>query len=406
MRAEPGQLALVESAMNEVRRAVSLPDSGWLGERPKELPRPAVEWGDPITTKGFEEAKGIVWSAFEQLSNARIGAVDELGVLIPKIDVPNLRWSEKAVLFLADLALQAVTGFLGAAIAQTLAAAGATAMSRGVNTAISDATKGGLRQMVREAMTSSFASEAHAAQAFCHVQRQALLKEKGRNVTSFLNHLEPIRALEERQPGAGVAELELMRQSIAEVTATLAYKAQFDASLAEWLKAMAQSSAGSMEPSDPGKGSNPEAISDFNEFHRGVLHLSATRSLDNPSAPLSFRGASIRGINKELIGRLNRIDRSIGELSLPVQVRTAQFSLGMNESKNVWLTVVSGLMGLTSWDTDPTCRYLYQLAHGDEAADEERLATGAMDGARKIMFEQVAPMKLSELNIQDSGLTR
>jgi hypothetical protein len=63
-------------------------------------------------------------------------------------------------------------------------------------------------------------------------------------------------------------------------------------------------------------------------------------------------------------------------------------------------------MGLTSWDTDPTCRYLYQLAHGDEAADEERLATGAMDGARKIMFEQVAPMKLSELNIQDSGLTR
>jgi Domain of unknown function (DUF4157) len=406
MRAEKGQLDLAEAAMNEVRVAVGLPDSGWLGARPKKEPRPAVERGMRITTKDIRDARLAVMVEYRDLAQKRADGVGSLLTTIPMVDRRDGSWLESTVAILANAALHAVTGFLGGAIAHKLAAAGASAASRGLNTAVNDALKVSLRLAVDREKTSVFASEAQAAGAFCEGQKNVLEKDEYTQGMAYVNSLEPFYELETRQKGAGIAELELLRHSIAEVKETMATDAQYDASLAEWLKVLARASAGPVDRSDPSSASNPEALADFNEFHRGVLHLYGTPDPTNPSAPLAIRGASIRGINNNLIRSLRGIDRSIGELRLPVHLRTAQFALGMNETGHVWLTVVSGLAGLFSWDTTSAYRYLYRRAHRDDEVDEERVKAGAIDGARKLMLEEVAPMKLSDLAIQDSGLIR
>ncbi|HZJ68368.1 MAG TPA: hypothetical protein VFD36_32930, partial [Kofleriaceae bacterium] len=394
-----------EAGMKEVRRAVGLSEDGWLGQRPKEEPRPKAEYGAPITTKNFEDAKDKVWLEYMDLGRRQAAGVKELEQTIPKVDKYDPGWFASVVIFLAEVAMQGATGFLGASIAHRLAAAGATAVSRGVNTAVADAIKGGLRQVIHDKMRSHFASQADAAKAFCQGQIESLDGDGYNQQSTFLNQVDGIRQLESRQKGAGIAELELMRHAIAETKETSAKQTQYEASLVEWLKALSQASAGPADKRDPSKGSSPESIADFNDFHAGSLHIPLQIDRANPRAPVKMGGASIRGVNKELVGSLDKINKTIAELKLPVQAYAQnEFAAGMNESQQVWLTVVSGAMGFGR-DTSGTYRYLYQHAHDDPPPRGDALKAAAIDGARKIMLDEIAPRKLNELHVHDSGLT-
>jgi Domain of unknown function (DUF4157) len=130
MRADSQQLKLVEALMNEVRRAVGLPEEGWLGKRPRDEPLPKMQRGIPITARDFGLASQMVVQEYTALGKARMEGVDELETKIPKVDREDLGWFQEVVVFVAQTALQAATGFLGGAIAHKLAAAGATAASQ------------------------------------------------------------------------------------------------------------------------------------------------------------------------------------------------------------------------------------------------------------------------------------
>jgi hypothetical protein len=405
MRTDNDLLRLAEALMKEVRHTVGLPAEGWLGRRPKEDPKPKAEYGVPITTTNFEDAKDKVWLEYMDLGRRQAAGVKQLEQTIPKVDRYDPGWFAKVVIFLAEVAMQGATGFLGASIAHRLAAAGATAVSRGINTAVADAIKGGLRSVIEDKMRSHFASQADAAKAFCQGQIESLDGDGYNQQSTFLNHVDGVRQLESRQKGAGIAELELMRHSIAETKETSAKQTQYEASLVEWLKALSQASAGPADKSDPSKGSNPQSVASFNDFHSGSLHIGIAIDLATPKAPVRPGPASIRGVNKELVGSLDKIDKTIAELKLPVQAYAQNhFAVGMNENQELWLTVVSGAMGL-GWDTSGTYKYLYQHAHDDDPPRGDALESAAIDGARKIMLEEIAPRRLNELHVVASGLT-
>jgi hypothetical protein len=230
-------------------------------------------------------------------------------------------------------------------------------------------------------------------------------------MSNYLTPADGFRRREAMMGGAVLTALEALPKAIAAAAegSGVAFQKQYEASLASWVKLLADAAVGLQDPKKPEKGASAEGLSDINGWaSKGVLHLGMKlgsnawggRPMPDPLAPVEVEGATMHGLNEETTHKLAEMEGTIGDHHLPVSLSASGFTVGMNEVGIVATTIVKGDPMGFGRDTGPAYEWLYTHGHGAPPPDTATAKAGAEAGANKLMKEEIARMSIKRLDIR------
>lgn len=325
---------------------------------------------------------------------------------------PTVPWWAPWLAFAAEMALSFVTAGIGNGIGRSMAGRASTSrditIGSGktplkvfdIESAFGTALKDGMKNRVHAAIgkedtTLEVVDELWAVELFCDAQISALEEATINESARWINQFQSFKDVEAAQPGAGLAAVEAQRHALA-VEGERVTGAQFQATMKEWLLYQARATHG-VVPSTGAK--QPADGTNLGAEGRGEIAFTATPDLSDPSAPVVVTSMRFTSLLASTAKALQDEGGTIGGLGLPFTVGAARsFTLGRNEVGEVWITLITGAMGIDAGWAKSARRYLFQKGTGAEHWDSEaELEAGMAAGARRITETEVAPLELRDV---------